>query len=88
MGKGRGPVLYKSSLLHILTNTTMYREAGARRRVYFNPQHAYMHTRGVQPKTWSCLGSGNDAKYRQVHPREAFVFGRSQWRNLGPMHSY
>ena len=34
------------------------------------------------------LGSGNDAKYRQVHPRESFVFGCSQWRNLGPMHSY
>jgi len=38
-------------------NATMYREAGARRRVYFNPQHAYnMHARGVQPKTWARPG--------------------------------
>ena len=58
----------------------MYREAGARRRVYFNPQHAGMHTRGVQPKTWA--RPGNDGKYRQVHPRESFVFGRSQWRKF------
>ena len=28
----------------IHTNATMYPEAGARRGVYFNPQHAYMHT--------------------------------------------
>ena len=31
---------------------TMYREAGARRYVYFNPQHAGMHTRVLL-----CLGA-------------------------------
>ena len=41
----------------------MYRQAGARRRVYFNPQHAYMHTRGVQPKTW------NATMYREAGAR-------------------
>ena len=45
------PTVYEISL-----NATMYPEAGARRRVYFNPQHAYMHTRGVQPKTWARPG--------------------------------
>ena len=58
----------------------MYREAGGRSHVYFNPQHAGMHMRGVQPKTWVQLG--NDAKYRQVHARQSFVFGLSQWRKF------
>ena len=61
-------------------NATIYQEAGACRRVYFNLQHACMHTRGVQPKTWA--RPGNDAKYRQVHPRESFIFGLSQWRKF------
>ena len=27
-------------------------------------------------------------KYTQMHARESVVFGFSQWRKLGPMHSY
>ena len=58
----------------------MYREAGARRHVNFNPQHVGVHTRGVHPKTWA--RPGNDVKYRQVYLRESFVLGLSQWRKF------
>ena len=48
-----------------------YREAGARRRVYFNPQHAGMHTKALSSR-----------KYTQMHAREPVLFGFSQWRNV------
>ena len=62
----------------------MYREAGGRRRVYFNPQHAYMHTRGVQPKTWAWPGTNTGKCILGNHLSLVFHNGG----NLGPMHSF
>ena len=66
----------------IIYDATMYREAGARHRVYFNPQHAYASSQklgrglGTMPNTGKCI-LGNHL---------SLVFHNGG--NLGSMHSY
>ena len=45
-------------------NATMYREAGARRRVYFNPQHTYICIRAASSQKLGLILNGRWLKWR------------------------